>query len=154
MIDNGSNKFIKLNWKKGDTMDLSFRTEENKKVDKMRVAMFCERYASMFVRASPEEIIMKWLDYQFARYQINELDDGFYINDYEEKKLVAFISKDDPRAFVHAFELCEGLNNPPEPFSLSIDGREMVVAEPNPLVSLKDNEIVDFLINNIKKNKK
>ena len=115
--------------------------------------MFCERYASMFVCAQPEEIIMKWLDFQFARYQINEVEDGFYVNDLEEKKIMAFISKDDPRAFVHAFELCENLNEPIKDPFLSLNGREMTIVNPNPLVKLNNNSLVDFLIHNIEKEK-
>lgn len=131
-------------------MDLSFRTKEHREADKKRVEMFCERNSSNFIRKDPEEIIMAWLDFQYARYQVNEVEDGFYINDFEEKKLIAFISKDDPRAFVHAFELCEKLNEPiGEPF-LSSNGRELTVVNSNPLVKLNNNSIVDFLINNIK----
>jgi len=68
-------------------MDLSFRTKEHREADKKRVEMFCERHASSFIRKDPEEIIMAWLDFQYARYQVNELEDGFYINDLEEKKI-------------------------------------------------------------------
>ena len=134
-------------------MDLSFRTEEHREVDKHRVAMFCERYASSFIRATPEEIIMKWLEFQYARYQINETEDGFYVNDFEEKKLMAFISKDDPRAFVHAFELCEKLNEPIEEPFFSLNGRELDIVTPNPLVKLNNNSLVDFLISNIENEK-
>lgn len=130
-------------------MDLSFRTKKHREVDKKRVEMFCERYAGSFIRKDPSEIIMAWLDFQYARYQINEIEDGFYINDFEEKKLVAFISKDDPRAFVHAFELCEELNKPIEEPFLSSNGRELTVVNSNPLVKLNNNSIVDFLINNM-----
>lgn len=130
-------------------MDLSFRKEEHKEADKKRVEMFCERHASSFICKDPEEIIMAWLDFQYARYQVNEVEDGFYINDFEEKKLVAFISKDDPRAFIHAFELCEKLNEPiKEPF-LSSNGRELTVMNSNTLVKLNNNSIVDFVINNM-----
>lgn len=134
-------------------MDLSFRTNEHRKIDKKRVALFCERNASTFIRKSPEEIIMAWLDFQFSRYQVNEAEDGFYINDLEERKLMAFISKDDPHAFAHTFELCEKLNEPIKEPLLSLNGRELTVVNPNPLVELKDNSLVDFLINNIDKEK-
>lgn len=153
MIVNGNNLFTELSYRSNDTMDLSFRTKEHREADKKRVEMFCERYASSFVRADPEEVIMKWLEFQYARYQINEVEDGFYINDFEEKKLVAFISKDDPRAFVHTFELCEKLNEPIEEPFLSSNGRELSIMTSNSLVELKDNSIVDFLIDNIEKEK-
>ena len=130
-------------------MDLSFRTEEHRKIDKIRIALFCERYASSLTRKEPEEIIMAWLDFQYARYQINETEDGFYVNDFEEKKLMAFITKDDPNAFVHAFELCEKLNKPTDKPLISSNGRELSIVNPNPLVELKNNSIVDFLIDNI-----
>jgi len=67
----------------------------------------------------------------------------------KKKKLVAFISKDDPRAFAHAFELCEKLNKPIEEPFLSSNGRELTVVNSNPLVKLNNNSIVDFLINNM-----
>lgn len=130
-------------------MDLSFRTKEHREIDRKRIEMFCERHASSLVRKEPEEIIMEWLDFQYARYQINEVEDGFYINDFEEKKLMAFISKDDPRAFAHAFELCEKLNEPIEGPLLSSNGRELTVMDSDSLVKLNNNSIVDFLINNI-----
>lgn len=132
-------------------MDLSFRTEEHKKIDKQRVALFCERYGSTFIRATPEEIIMKWLDFEYARYQINETKDGFYVNDLEEKKLMAFISKDDPYAFVHAFELCESLNKSIQESFLSVNGREVDIINSNSLVTLNNNSLVDFLIYNMEK---
>lgn len=134
-------------------MDLSFRTEEHRKIDKIRVAAFCERYADILAKASPEEIIVKWLDFQFARYQVHEDSTGFYINDYEEKEMVAFVSKQDPRAFAHAYELCEKLNEPSEKPFISMNGRELIPIEANTLVELKDNDIVDFLIDNIEKDK-
>lgn len=132
-------------------MDLSFRTEEHRNIDKKRVALFCERHASSFSRKDPEEIIMAWLDFSYARYQVDEAEDGFYVNDFEEKKLIAFITKNDPKAFVHAFELCEKLNKPNEDPFISSNGRELSIMGPNSLVKLEENELVDFLINNLEK---
>lgn len=132
-------------------MDLSFRTEEHRNIDKKRVALFCERYASSFLRKDPEEIIMDWLDFSYARYQVDEAEDGFYVNDFEEKKLIAFITKNDPKAFVHAFELCEKLNKPIEDSFISSNGRELSIMGPSSLVKLEKNELVDFLIDNLDK---
>ena len=81
------------------------------------------------------------------------VEDGFYVNDLEDKKLMAFISKDNPHAFVHAFEICENLNKPIEEPFLSLNGREVEIAKPNYLVELKDNSIVDFLINEMEEEK-
>jgi len=130
-------------------MDLSFRTEDCKRADKEMIAMFCERHVSEFVRKSPEYIIEKWLEFFYSRYKVQEVNDGFFVTDFEEKEMIAYISKKDPRAFSHAFELCDKLNNPPEAPFVSCDGREIKFSPP--AMANPSHGIVDFLINEMEK---
>ena len=132
-------------------MDLSFITEDHKEADRQMVQSFCERNASDLVRKDPQYIIEKWLNFQRARYKVNEVDDGFFVNDYETREMIAFVGKRDPDAFTHAHNLCDELNNPPKDGFISMDGRMIKtdIIKTDPLIELRNNNIVDFLINQI-----
>ena len=129
-------------------MDMEFKDEKYREIEEKRISHFCERYGSTLCKKNPKEIIQMWCDFEFARFQVIENNDGFYVNDMDNKMMIAFVSKRDPRAFSHAFSLCEELNNPSHS-SVSVDGRELAIMGPSSLVQLNDNAIVDFLINSI-----
>ena len=129
-------------------MNMEFRDEKYREIEEKRISHFCERYGSTLCKKNPKEIIQMWCNFEFARFQVIESNDGFYINDMDDKTMVAFVSKKDSSAFSHAFSLCEELNNPRYP-SVSVDGRELAIMGSNSLIQLNDNAIVDFLINSI-----
>ena len=93
-------------------MELSIRTEEIKKAELEMIEEFCDRHTSTLIRKSPEEIIAKFLDWQYQRYKVRKEEDGFFIFDFESVPIepVAFISHNDPNAYQDAYNLCDRMN--------------------------------------------
>lgn len=93
-------------------MELSIRTEEIKKAELEMIEEFCDRHTSTLIRKSPEEIIAKFLDWQYQRYKVRKEEDGFFIFDFENAPIepVAFISHNDPNAYQDAYNLCDRMN--------------------------------------------
>ena len=134
-------------------MDAKFRDDTVKKMDDQKIEAFCLRNESKLVRLEPEEIVRMWLDWYYARYQVEEQEEGFYISDVDNKELVAFVSKKTPKAFIHAYELFESLNEEIDTPFVSIDGRPMELIE-EPIVSLAPNNLIAKIIEDMSEENK
>ena len=92
-------------------MRLSIINDETMSLLYKQIDEFEDRKMSQLVRKSPSEIIKMWLDWQFSRYTVDEQEDAFYVNDLEEKKVIACITKADPLARQHAYSIRRDLND-------------------------------------------
>lgn len=59
-------------------MDMEFRDERSKEIERKRISHFCERYGRTLCRKDPEEIIQMWCDFEFVRFQVIENNNGFF----------------------------------------------------------------------------
>lgn len=109
MIDIGLRKYGKYQLKKGDKMD-------SKIID-----AFAIRNASKLVRSDITDIIKEWIRWCDARFQVFDDNNGYYLCDMNDQEVVAFVSKKNPNAFNHIYNLRDSYNQDLDVIEVSSD---------------------------------
>lgn len=86
--------------------------------------VFLERHLKEMVDKEPKEIIQSYIQWRHNRYTVIEEESMFFVIDMYSQSLpvAAFIKKQDPDAFNHAWIIAEMLNDLPDNVC-SIDNR-------------------------------